>query len=221
MNYKLLCKIIALILMLCLFLCGCVDVSDTEQSAVPAMTYDTVSTENIVLPCDSYYCDGKRYGEIVALFENAGFTNVKAIAQNGDATKETRVNGSVIAVSVNNNIIFSQGALYTPDTEINIYYVVSHITESTASTQSTVSQSTSSQQAVESTPAQIMESTQENAISPTEEPTFETSSETVWITENGKKYHSKSTCSGMKTPKEISKQEAEEQGYEPCKRCCG
>ena len=41
----------------------------------------------------------------------------------------------------------------------------------------------------------------------------------VWITESGSKYHSKSSCSGMKSPKEITLEEAEREGYEPCKRC--
>ena len=67
----------------------------------------TASVENIMLPFYSYYCEGKQYTDIVAQFENAGYTNVMAIAQKADNTKETRVNESVIAVSVNNNIIFS------------------------------------------------------------------------------------------------------------------
>ncbi len=41
----------------------------------------------------------------------------------------------------------------------------------------------------------------------------------VWITESGSKYHSKPSCSNMKSPKEITLEEAEKEGYEPCKRC--
>ena len=41
----------------------------------------------------------------------------------------------------------------------------------------------------------------------------------VWISENGKKYHSKPSCSNMKDPWQISKSSAERQGYGPCKRC--
>lgn len=41
----------------------------------------------------------------------------------------------------------------------------------------------------------------------------------VWVTRKGKKYHKDSTCGNMKDPKAISKKEAEDQGYKPCKKC--
>ena len=44
-------------------------------------------------------------------------------------------------------------------------------------------------------------------------------SEMVWIPSSGTKYHSKSTCSNMKNPTQVTKEEAEEKGYEPCKKC--
>ena len=44
--------------------------------------------------------------------------------------------------------------------------------------------------------------------------------ETVWIpTNGGKKYHSKSTCSGMINPEPVSKSQAEAMGFGPCGRC--
>lgn len=43
--------------------------------------------------------------------------------------------------------------------------------------------------------------------------------EKVWIPDSGSKYHRKSTCSGMDSPREVSKVEAEQLGYTPCKRC--
>ena len=43
--------------------------------------------------------------------------------------------------------------------------------------------------------------------------------EMVWIPSSGTKYHSKSTCSNMKNPKQVTKEEAEKEGYEPCKKC--
>lgn len=45
------------------------------------------------------------------------------------------------------------------------------------------------------------------------------SSEMVWIPKSGKKYHSNSGCSNMKNPSQVTKEEAEDQGYEPCKKC--
>ncbi len=41
----------------------------------------------------------------------------------------------------------------------------------------------------------------------------------VWIPQSGSKYHSSSSCSNMKNPSQISKKEAVDMGYEPCKRC--
>ena len=61
--------------------------------------------------------------------------------------------------------------------------------------------------------------TSENVTSTTEEST-PVAQDQVWIpTNGGKKYHSKSSCSGMKNPVQVSKQEAEEKGYSPCKKC--
>lgn len=46
-----------------------------------------------------------------------------------------------------------------------------------------------------------------------------TQGDTVWITKSGKKYHKNSTCSGMKSPQQVTKEEAERLGYTPCKKC--
>lgn len=43
---------------------------------------------------------------------------------------------------------------------------------------------------------------------------------TVWIpTKGGTKYHITSSCSNMIDPQQVTVQEAENQGFEPCKRC--
>ena len=41
----------------------------------------------------------------------------------------------------------------------------------------------------------------------------------VWIPQSGTKYHSYSDCSNMKNPSQITRTQAEAQGYTPCKRC--
>ena len=44
--------------------------------------------------------------------------------------------------------------------------------------------------------------------------------EQVWIpTHGGKKYHSKSTCSGMKGPEKVSISVAKQRGFTACKKC--
>lgn len=41
----------------------------------------------------------------------------------------------------------------------------------------------------------------------------------VWIPRTGSKYHSTPDCSNMKNSLQVTKEEAEERGYEPCKKC--
>lgn len=43
--------------------------------------------------------------------------------------------------------------------------------------------------------------------------------EMVWIPSSGTKYHSKSNCSGMKSPRQIPLEDAKNQGYTACKKC--
>lgn len=41
----------------------------------------------------------------------------------------------------------------------------------------------------------------------------------VWIPKTGSKYHKTSTCSGMKSPRRVTLQEAKKRGYKPCSKC--
>lgn len=41
----------------------------------------------------------------------------------------------------------------------------------------------------------------------------------VWISESGGRYHSKSSCSGMNNPRQVTLSEAESLGLTPCKKC--
>ena len=41
----------------------------------------------------------------------------------------------------------------------------------------------------------------------------------VWIPNSGSKYHSHSGCSNMKNPTQVTKSEAENRGFEACKKC--
>ena len=41
----------------------------------------------------------------------------------------------------------------------------------------------------------------------------------VWIPNSGSKYHSRSGCSNMKNPRQVTKQEAINQGFDACKKC--
>ena len=41
----------------------------------------------------------------------------------------------------------------------------------------------------------------------------------VWVPSSGSKYHSRSTCSGMVSPRQIPLEDAIKQGYTACKKC--
>ena len=45
------------------------------------------------------------------------------------------------------------------------------------------------------------------------------SGDIVWIPNSGSKYHSHSGCSNMKNPRQVTKQEAINQGFDACKKC--
>lgn len=62
---------------------------------------------------------------------------------------------------------------------------------------------------------QKIENTKEETI---KEDTVE-NDEMVWIPNSGSRYHNKSTCSSMKDPTKVTRQEAEDLGYTPCGRC--
>ena len=42
---------------------------------------------------------------------------------------------------------------------------------------------------------------------------------TVWISNTGSKYHSRSSCSNMKNPSQVTLEDAQAMGYTPCKKC--
>ena len=41
----------------------------------------------------------------------------------------------------------------------------------------------------------------------------------VWVASSGTKYHSRSTCSNMNSPRQISLDDPKQQGYTACKKC--
>ena len=52
---------------------------------------------------------------------------------------------------------------------------------------------------------------------PTQAP--QNNTEMVWVTASGKKYHSHSSCSNMKSPYQISKEDAVSSGRSACNKC--
>lgn len=58
-----------------------------------------------------------------------------------------------------------------------------------------------------------------NSTQPTNPPATTPDKEMVWIPNSGTKYHSKSTCSNMKNPTQVTKEEAINRGYSACSKC--
>ena len=63
------------------------------------------------------------------------------------------------------------------------------------------------------------QSTPETPVTPTTDSSGEPEADMVWIPKSGTKYHSHSGCSNMKNPSQVTKEEAEDRGYTPCKKC--
>lgn len=58
-----------------------------------------------------------------------------------------------------------------------------------------------------------------STVEPLPSPVTKGNGNMVWVPQSGSKYHRTSGCSGMKNPSQLTKAEAERQGYTPCKRC--
>lgn len=74
------------------------------------------------------------------------------------------------------------------------------------------------------TPEPTEEPTEEPTSKPTEEfiwedEEFEKKEDMVYIPEKGEKYHRRSKCGNSNKMKQISREEAIKQGYEPCGKC--
>ena len=132
-----------------------------------------------------------------------GFTIFEyQILETHDRTKADKsVESVAIKTSVSETNNFSKGDTYEPNATVVIRYYklkeesISSIQESTVT--STTPDISSVQPSKNSSKYEIM----------------------VWIPETGSKYHSKSGCSGMKNPRQVTVSEAERMGYTPCKRC--
>lgn len=68
---------------------------------------------------------------------------------------------------------------------------------------------------------QLVETTAETEAGTETQAELEDGEGLVWITESGTKYHSSASCSKMKEPKQVTRDAAVADGYEPCKRCYG
>lgn len=171
---------------------------ETTIEIATSTTEDESVNTMITVPDASYMCEGKHYSEVVEMFENAGFTNVSAIPLEVDYNKETNFDGCVVIVSVNDDAYFETDAMYDPDVNVRVNYV---IVPKESELQTTVT----------------MNDDKDSVTVPLYS---ENEGDLVWVpTNGGTKYHSRSGCSNMKDPIQVTKDTAIANGYTPCGRC--
>lgn len=175
---------------------------DDQFSPDTPIVISYVVDKRLPLPKSSSYCEELGYTEVVALFTSAGFTNVKAVPTEVEYT-ESVADGSVVIVSVGDNPIFEEGARYSADTEILVHY-----------------------RAIQPKPVETPPPVSTEQPTESSKPTVETEEPSgnnevmVWIpTNGGTKYHSRSGCSNMKNPQQVTLDEAQSRGFTACKRC--
>lgn len=165
---------------------------DDDSSVV---TQETPATEpgQVLSPVSSEEYEGMHYEDVVALFKNAGFTNVSAVEYPTIADPMVGyINGYVGGITINGSYSFDKVTPFSDD----VIVVISYTT--------------------------WPETTIVDIVPPeTEPPIMETEvrENMVWIPNSGSKYHSRAGCSNMENPREVAEREAKAMGYAPCKRC--
>lgn len=91
-------------------------------------------------------------------------------------------------------------------------------TSSTETSTATSSKTTSSKPPAETPKTPTVPPAKQPAADP-EPPPAQPQSQMVWISGSGKKYHSSSECSNMKSPRQISIEQAKNKGLGPCSKC--
>lgn len=155
----------------------------------------------------------KHYTEVKKQFEDAGFTNITCAAHEIDFNENNVFEGSVVNIAIGENgkiCTFEKGEQWSKDIKIRIDYRVKPVKENSAENNKTESSS--------QTQSNGGDSTGDSGVTiPKQE---ENKGNLVWVpTNGGTKYHSKSSCSGMKNPMQVSVETAKSNGYTPCARC--
>ncbi len=151
----------------------------------------------------------KHYKDVEKQFKDAGFTNITCVAHEIDYDTNSVFEGSVvnIAVGPSENCTFEKNEEWYTNTEIRIDYRVKPI------------------QTPEPTlkPTPVPEKNNGNSgggTGVTVPEHEEAGGNLVWVpTNGGKKYHSRSGCSNMKNPMQVTLDTAIANGYTACKKC--
>lgn len=164
---------------------------------------------NYVQPNDYNYC--------LIIFSNIGNLGVYASGDMvvKDAGIETDTSGDYIYASNENE------TLYFVSGNGTLTAYAGNATETSQETKEAievVTESVKTTEATETVTESVKTTEATEAVTETVAPTTEYV-EMVWIPNTGSKYHSRSSCSNMNNPTQVTREAAESMGYTPCKRC--
>jgi len=199
---------------------------------------ETTGTITIRVPKSSVDLESLEYEEVVLLFEDAGFTNVETVGEDVEYSADVKT-GSIIAISVDDNSVFDADAEFEPDVPVLVYYrVVGPAPEPEPEPTPTPTPTPDPDPEPTPIPTPTPKPDPEPAPTPTPTPsqpsggnqgdgTTDKETETpsgntamCWIpTNGGTKYHTKSGCSNMEDPIQVTVNEAQARGFTACKRC--
>lgn len=194
------------------------DLSNTDESGSSSeaeVTDEEIAAESdaeqMSAPISSVDCEGLILDEVVALFEEAGFTNIVSTSYELQTSDTNRKDYEVVIVMSDSNP-FEKGDEMASDSEIQIAYIMLTETEKDDIVTPAETDSTG-----EEVTRDNSEKSQNEVIVPDSD---DKGDNLVWVpTNGGTKYHSKENCSQMVDPRHITEEHAIRNGYEPCGIC--
>ncbi len=160
----------------------------------------------------------KHYEDVEKQFKDAGFTNITCVAHEIDYDENTVFEGSVvnIAVGPGENCTFEKDEEWYTNIEIRIDYRV----KPTSTPEPTPKPTSEPTPEPDSGGGNSRGGNSGEGAGVTVPDHEEIEGNLVWVpTNGGKKYHSKSGCSGMENPMQVTLKTAIANGYTACKRC--
>lgn len=143
--------------------------------------------------------------------ENNGSTYTETTTTFSEKEELTTLEITTIETTTSWTTTKTETESYQSESEINIGTTTENLSLETTGVETVYTTSIVETSAVETI-----------ATTQTEQITVESTTkqeQMVWIPESGKKYHSKSSCSNMQNPIQVTISQAKNMGYEPCKRC--
>ena len=113
----------------------------------------------------------------------------------------------------------------TAETESETAETESETVETESETEETESETEETESETAETESEMAEpetetpETESEAAETESQPKETEKAKMVWVPSSGSKYHSRSTCSGMVSPRQIPLEDAIKQGYTACKKC--